>query len=259
MLGLPDHIRACLFDLDGVITRTATVHAAAWKRMFDAFLQARDGAGFRPFDVHADYDEYVDGKPREAGVRDFLASRNITLPEGEPTDGPDQETVYGLGNRKNALLQQEIAEHGVDVYPGSVRYIEAVRDAGLHRVVVSSSANTKQILDVTGLAPLFEGRVDGVTLAEEHLKGKPAPDSFLAGAKLVGVGPDAAVVFEDALAGVQAGRAGHFGYVVGVDRVGQADALRARGADVVVDDLADLLDAPDPAPQQPVVVKPTGS
>jgi beta-phosphoglucomutase family hydrolase len=243
MLGLPDPIRVCLFDLDGVLTRTATVHAAAWKQMFDGFLQAREGDDFRPFDTDRDYDEYVDGKPREDGVRDFLASRNITLPQGSPQDGADVETIHGLGARKNDILLREIAEHGVEVYEGSVRYLKAARDAGLGRFVVSSSANTRQVLDVTGLAELVQGRVDGVTLAEEHLRGKPAPDSFLAGARLAGVEPCAAAVFEDALAGVAAGRAGRLGFVVGVDRVGQADALREHGADVVVRDLAELLEA----------------
>jgi beta-phosphoglucomutase family hydrolase len=246
VLGLPDHISVCLFDLDGVLTQTAKVHCAAWKRIFDAFLAARDGSDYRPFDPEADYDEYVDGKPREDGVRDFLASRGITLPEGSPADAPDQNTVYGLGNRKNEELQRRIAEDGVEVYDGSVRYLKAARQAGLRRVVVSSSANSAQVLQVTGLAELVEGRIDGVTLRERQLRGKPAPDSFLAGAELVGAQPGAAAVFEDALSGVAAGRAGNFGYVIGVDRVGQADALREHGADLVVRDLAELLDPQAP-------------
>jgi beta-phosphoglucomutase family hydrolase len=244
MLGLPEHITTCLFDLDGVLTQTAKVHCAAWKDTFDAFLRQRDGDGFTPFDPVHDYDDYVDGKPREDGVRDFLASRAITLPEGSPTDPPDADTVYGLGNRKNVDLLARIQRDGVEVYDGSVRYLRAVAAAGLHRVVVSSSANTETVLHVTGLDQLFEGRIDGLTLQSEHLRGKPAPDSFLAGAKLVGARPDESVVFEDALAGVEAGRAGRFGWVVGVDRVGQAAELKQHGADVVVTDLAQLLETP---------------
>jgi beta-phosphoglucomutase family hydrolase len=242
MLGLPDHITTCLFDLDGVLTQTATVHDAAWKRTFDALLRQRDGAAFTPFDPVRDYDDYVDGKPREAGVRDFLASRGITLPEGRPSDPPEANTVYGVGNRKNVELIARIREDGVQVYEGSVRYLKAAKAAGLHRVVVSSSANTEMVLKTTGLADLVEGRVDGVTLQTEHLAGKPAPDSYLAGAKLVGASPAESAVFEDALSGVQAGRAGRFGWVIGVDRVGQAAELKQHGADVVVTDLAQLLE-----------------
>jgi beta-phosphoglucomutase family hydrolase len=241
-LGLPDQIEVCLFDLDGVLTDTASVHAAAWQHMFDGFLRARHGAGFRPFDPHDDYDRYVDGKPREDGVRDFLRSRGIELPDGSPDDGPEQNTVYGLGNRKNAEVQRRIAEDGVKVFDGSRRYLQAAVAAGLRRFVVSSSANTGLVLRVTGLDQLVEGQIDGNTLAEEHLPGKPKPDSFLAGAALAGAAPANAAVFEDALAGVAAGRAGNFGYVVGVDRVGQADELRAHGADTVVTDLAELLE-----------------
>jgi beta-phosphoglucomutase family hydrolase len=252
VLGLPDDIQACLFDMDGVLTKTAAVHAAAWKQAFDEFLRKRaqaDGSPFVPFDIHDDYDEYVDGKPREDGVRDFLASRHITLPEGQPDDPPAADTVYGLGNRKNQLLLQKIAKDGVQVYDGSVRYLEAAQAAGLRRAVVSSSANTKQVLDVTGLAHFFEVRVDGVTVARNHLHGKPAPDTYLDAARQLGVEPAHAAVFEDALSGVEAGRAGHFGYVVGVDRVGQAAALAAHGADRVVKDLGDLLDTDQPAHQ----------
>jgi beta-phosphoglucomutase family hydrolase len=246
VLGLPDDIQACLFDMDGVLTKTAVVHAAAWKQMFDEFLRKRaqaDGTPFVPFDIHDDYDDYVDGKPREDGVRDFLASRHITLPDGQPDDPPAADTVYGLGNRKNQLLLAKIAQDGVQVYDGSVRYLEAATKAGLRRAVVSSSANTKQILDVTGLAHYFEVRVDGLTVTEQHLHGKPAPDTYLDAARQLGIEPAHAAVFEDALSGVEAGRAGHFGYVVGVDRVGQAAALAADGADRVVQDLGDLLDA----------------
>jgi beta-phosphoglucomutase family hydrolase len=243
--GLPDGVRACLFDLDGVITRTATVHAKAWKEMFDAFLRERaerSGEAFAPFDIHDDYDRYVDGLPRADGVRTFLRSRGIELPEGTPDDPPDAVTVNGLGNRKNEIVQRRIRQDGVEVYGGSVRYLHAVRDGGIRTAVVSSSANTQEVLQVTGLADLFDARVDGLVARERHLPGKPKPDTFLAGAAELGLGPAQAAVFEDALAGVEAGRAGGFGLVVGVDRVGQADALREHGADVVVTDLADLLE-----------------
>jgi beta-phosphoglucomutase family hydrolase len=246
-LGLPDGIRACLFDLDGVLTQTAKVHNAAWKEMFDAFLHSREGEGFRPFDPGDDYARYVDGKPRYDGVRSFLESRGIQLPEGESDDPPDAETVRGLGNRKNEILKRRIHEDGVDAYEGSVRYLRAVRDAGLRTAVVSSSANCRDVVAAAGLEDLLDERVDGVTAEQEHLRGKPAPDTFLAGARAVGVDPAAAAVFEDALAGVEAGRAGDFGLVVGVDRAGQADALREHGADVVVEDLAELLDRPSGA------------
>ncbi|HZQ78803.1 MAG TPA: beta-phosphoglucomutase family hydrolase [Acidimicrobiia bacterium] len=245
MLGLPDGIRAGLFDLDGVLTKTATVHAAAWKEMFDDFLRARaaeTGRPFVPFDLHEDYDRYVDGKKRADGVRSFLASRGIELPEGSPDDPPAAATIHGLGNRKNELVLARMAD-GVEVYPGSVRYVEALRDAGLPRAVVSSSANTKTVLAVTGLDKLFDTVVDGVVADRENLAGKPAPDTFLAAARRLGVPPEQAAVFEDALAGVEAGRAGKFGCVVGVDRVGQADDLRRHGADVVVTDLAELAGA----------------
>jgi beta-phosphoglucomutase family hydrolase len=249
VLGLPDDIQACLFDMDGVLTKTAAVHAAAWKQAFDEFLRKRaqaDGTPFVPFDIHDDYDDYVDGKPREDGVRDFLASRHITLPDGQPADPPAADTVYGLGNRKNELLLQKIAQDGVQVYDGSVRYLEAAQKAGLHRAVVSSSANTQQVLAVTGLAHFFEVRVDGVTVVQQHLHGKPAPDTYLDAARQLGIEPAHAAVFEDALSGVEAGQAGHFGYVVGVDRVGQAAALAAHGADRVVEDLGDLLTTDQP-------------
>jgi beta-phosphoglucomutase family hydrolase len=244
-LGLPDGIEACLFDLDGVLTDTARVHAAAWKQMFDEFLRGRaeqTGEPFVPFDAVQDYDEYVDGKPRYDGVRSFLAARGIELPEGEQEDPAAKETVHGLGNRKNELVLALLERDGVEPYEGSVRYVKAVREAGLQRAVVSSSANTRQVLEAAGLADLFEVRVDGIVAQEEHLKGKPAPDTFLAAAQKLGVEAAAAAVFEDALAGVAAGKAGRFGFVVGVDRAGQADALREHGADTVVSDLAELLE-----------------
>jgi beta-phosphoglucomutase family hydrolase len=238
-LRLPDAIRACLFDMDGVLTETATVHAAAWKEMFDAFLERRGAEP--PFDEVRDYDEYVDGKPRYDGVRGFLASRHIELPEGSPDDPPDAETVCGLGNAKNEIVQRLIRERGVEAFAGSVRFVEAARKAGLRTAVVSSSANTHEILESAKIAELFETVVDGHTIDERHLHGKPAPDSFLAAAEVLGVPPAEAAVFEDALAGVEAGRAGAFGCVVGVDRGNGADALRQHGADVVVEDLAELL------------------
>lgn len=241
VLGLPDGVLACLFDLDGVLTDTAAVHAAAWKHTFDEFLSDRDGPGFQPFDSMSDYERYVDGKPRSDGVRDFLAARGISLPEGSPDDPDTALTVHGLGNRKNAELNRRITSDGVRVFDGSRRYLQAAEQAGLRRIVVSSSANTELVLRTTGLDRYVEGRIDGNTLAERGLAGKPAPDSFLAGAELAGVSPAQAAVFEDALAGVAAGRAGSFGCVVGVDRVGQADQLRESGADLVVGDLAELL------------------
>lgn len=243
-LGLPDGINACLFDLDGVLTQTAKVHAAAWKQMFDDYLRQRaerEGAEFVPFDAHDEYDAYVDGKPRADGVRSFLTSRGITLPDGSPDDPPDAETVAGLGTRKNELVLKLIAERGVEPYQGSVRYAEAARDRGFRRAVVSSSTNCRAVLEAAGILDLFEEIVDGHVAEQRGLAGKPAPDTFLEGARVLGVSPAEAVVFEDALAGVEAGRAGNFGYVVGVDRVGQAEALARHGADRVVSDLAELL------------------
>jgi beta-phosphoglucomutase family hydrolase len=245
VLGLPDGVRAGLFDLDGVLTSTAKVHAAAWKKMFDAYLEersARTGDAFVPFDVQADYGTYVDGKPRAAGTRDFLASRGIELSEGGNDDPPTAETIKGLGTRKNEIVLRLIREMGVEAYPGSVRYLNCARDAGLARIVVSSSTNCRDVLAVAGLDELIDGVVDGVYAEQAHLRGKPAPDTFLAGAELAAVTPGEAAVFEDALAGVEAGRAGSFRYVVGVDRVGHVDALRDHGADVVVRDLEELLD-----------------
>jgi beta-phosphoglucomutase family hydrolase len=246
VLGLPDGVTACLFDLDGVLTQTAKVHDAAWKQTFDDYLRARadqTGEPFKEFDADADYNEYVDGKPRYDGVRSFLESRGITLPEGTPSDPPDAQTVCGIGNRKNDLVLKMIKQDGVEAYDGSVRYLKAARDAGLRRAVVSSSANCQDVLEAAGIQDLFEARIDGQVADEQHLKGKPAPDTFLAGARALGVAPAQAVVFEDAVAGVQAGHDGEFGYVVGVDRLGHghADALRQHGATIVVQDLSELL------------------
>ena len=243
MLGLPNGVTACLFDLDGVLTDTAAVHAAAWKRTFDELLVERSeasGCAQRPFD-HADYLAYVDGKPRQDGVRDFLNSRDIHLPEGELDDPPGSQTINAVGNRKNVDVLDAIRGGRVEVFEGSVRYLKAARAAGLRRAVVSSSANTADVLAVTGMDAYVELRVDGVTIREEGLLGKPNPDTFLRAAALLGVEPAHAAVFEDAIAGVQAGRAGCFGAVVGVDRVGQAAALRENGADIVVNDLSELL------------------
>jgi beta-phosphoglucomutase family hydrolase len=245
VLGLPDGTGACLFDLDGVLTKTAVVHNAAWKEMFDAYLQERSrrtGEPFVPFDPGRDYDEYVDGKPRADGTRSFLASRGIELPEGSDDDPPSAETIHGLGTRKNEIVLRRIREDGVEAYESSVRYVRAARDAGLCRAVVSSSANCRDVLVAAGIEDLFEARIDGVVAGRERLRGKPAPDTFLAAARALGLGPLAAAVFEDALAGVEAGRGGSFRFVVGVDRTGQADALKKHGADVVVADLAELLD-----------------
>jgi beta-phosphoglucomutase family hydrolase len=246
-LGLPVGIRACLFDLDGVLTQTAKLHAAAWKKTFDAFLSeraARSGEQLVPFDEVADYDDYVDGKPRAEGVRSFLAARGIELPEGLPSDGPEAETIHGLGNRKNELVLALIHDQGIEAYEGSIRYVRAVRAAGLLRAVVSSSTNTSEVLAAAAIDDLFEVEIDGLVAEREHLQGKPAPDTFLAAARELRVSADRAAVFEDALAGVAAGRAGGFGFVVGVDRVGQGEELRRRGADIVVSDLAELLERP---------------
>lgn len=245
-LGLPSSIHACLFDLDGVLTETATLHAKAWQRMFDGFLSARARSGgqpFVPFDVVRDYDLYVDGKPREDGTRSFLASRGIELPQGTDDDPATAETIQGLAKRKNGILLALMREQGVKAYPGSVRYVRAVKSAGLRTAVVSSSENCHEMLIASGIEDLFDARIDGVVAVERHLAGKPAPDTFLAAARALGVTPTQAAVFEDALAGVAAGHAGRFGFVVGVDRVGQADELRRHGADVVVTDLAALMEA----------------
>lgn len=243
-IGLPEGMTTCLFDLDGVITKTAVVHGAAWKEMFDAYLATRSDLSAdqtRPFDPRGDYDRFVDGKPRYDGVRSFLSSREITLPDGDPDDAPETETVSGLGNRKNVLVTELIERDGVEAYPGSVKYLDAVKAAGMRIAVVSSSANCRAILTSCGLLDYFEEIMDGVVAAERGIPGKPAPDTFLAAAKDLGASVAESVVYEDALAGVQAGREGNFGYVVGVDRVGQRSELLEHGASIVVDDLEELL------------------
>lgn len=245
MLGIPDRSRACLFDLDGVLTQTASVHAAAWKEMFDNFLRqwaAEHSQRFVPFDPVTEYDKYVDGRSRANGTRTFLQSRGIDLPEGSDADPLGAPTIAGLSALKNQIVLRKMADDGVAVYPGSVRYLHAVAEAWLARAVVSASANCRQVLTAAGLSDQFDVIVDGIVAKRDHLASKPAPDTYLAAARALGVPPSEGVVYEDAQAGVQAGRAGHFGWVVGVDRVGQADELREAGADVVVKDLAELLD-----------------
>jgi beta-phosphoglucomutase family hydrolase len=243
-LGLPPTISACLFDLDGVLTQTARVHAVAWKTTFDGFLKQRaerTGEWFKPFDPVADYDEYVDGKPREDGVRSFLASQRITLPEGSEDDPPEADTIHGLGNRKDQLFLHLIRTHGVETYEGSVRYLHAAKDAALKVAVVTSSRNCSEVLRAARLEGIFDAQVDGIVAHARRLAGKPAPDTYLEAARMLGATASGSVVYEDALAGVEAGRAGGFGLVVGVDRAGQATALRQHGADVVVKDLAELI------------------
>jgi beta-phosphoglucomutase family hydrolase len=245
VLDLPDTITACLFDLDGVLTQTEKVHARAWKQMFDEYLRCRterSGEPFQEFRLPEDYEQFVDGKPRDDGVRSFLESRGIEIPLGTPADPADAETIHGLGNRKNDLVLALIGEHGVERYEGSVRFVECARESGLRTAVVSSSTNCQDVLAAAGIEDLFEVGVDGTVAEREHLAGKPAPDTFLAAARALDTEPPHAAVFEDAIAGVQAGRAGNFGWVVGVDRIGHAEALREHGADVVVKDLSELLE-----------------
>ncbi len=234
---------AAIFDLDGVVTRTARVHAAAWKQVFDEYLTrraSREGGPLAPFDAEEDYRRYVDGKPREDGVRSFLASRGIELPHGKPDDPEDRETVCGLGNRKNGCFRQALRERGVEPFESTIRFIHALRGSGLKTAVVSSSQNCVDVLEAAGIRNLFDAKVDGMDLLEKGLRGKPSPDMFLHAAALLRVSPDRAMVFEDAIAGVQAGRAGRFGLVIGVDRSGQADRLRAEGAGLVIEDLGAL-------------------
>jgi beta-phosphoglucomutase family hydrolase len=244
MLSTAGAMEAWLFDLDGVLTDTASVHAAAWQRTFDELLARRAGVGepFTPFDPVADYEHFVDGRPRLDGVRSFLASRDIHLAEGGPDDGPDRETVSGVGRMKNELVLRMLAEIGVAAFPGSVALVRALRAAGRRVAVVSASENCAAVLDAAGIADLFDVRVDGQVTAEYGLAGKPAPDTYLYAARQLGTAPRRAAVVEDAPAGVASGRAGHFGLVVGVSRGASADELLRSGADVVVSDLAELLD-----------------
>lgn len=249
------HFDAVIFDLDGVITRTATIHAAAWRQLFDDYLlerAGRTGEPFVPFDEKADYLTYVDGKPRYDGVKSFLHSRGIEIPFGEPTDAPEEETCCGLGNRKNRFFQAHLQKHGVEVFESTISLVRQLRQAGFHTAVISSSKNCKPILEAAHIADLFEERVDGVESERIGLKGKPAPDIFLEAAKRLGVSPDRSIVVEDALSGVEAGRSGRFGCIVGVDRDNQEANLKEHGADVVVKDLADL-DIAEKAPQAPII------
>jgi len=242
---------AFLFDLDGVVTRTASVHAVAWKRLFDDYLEHRaraKGALFVPFDPVIDYQEYVDGRPREAGVQSFLAARGISLPPGSPDDGPEVETLNGLGNRKDQYFIQTLAQHGVEVYEGTVSFIRDARARGVRTAIVSSSQNCGAVVDAAGINQLFDVRVDGIDLRRLGLAGKPAPDMFLEAARRLKTPPTRAVVFEDALVGVEAGRAGRFRLVVGIGRGDHAVELRAHGADIVVADLRELSLAEQSAP-----------
>jgi beta-phosphoglucomutase family hydrolase len=235
---------AVLFDLDGVITDTANLHATCWKQMFDEYLEKRarqKGEAFRPFDVASDYRLHVDGKPRFDGVRDFLKSRGIELPEGNPEDPAEVETVCGLGNRKNELVNHVIAEVGVEPYEGSVKFIHQLRCNGFKIGVVTSSQNCTAVLKSAKLDKLFDVQVDGNTIHAQRLAGKPAPDTFLRAAKLIGVEPTRAVVVEDALSGVEAGFAGNFGLVIGIARKGNVEELKNHGADLVVHDLGELV------------------
>jgi len=231
------NIKALVLDMDGVITQTAKVHAQAWKRMFDDYLLRRgkqEGKAYEPLSIATDYRQYIDGIPRYDGVRNFLASRSIILPEGTPEDAPGVETVAGLGNLKNQYFQEVLHSNGVEPYPDTVAWLQQQRAQGLRTAVISASKNCKAILASAGLEDFFEVRVDGVVSAEKGLKGKPAPDIFLEAARQLGVRPQEAAVFEDALAGVQAGKAGGFALVVGVDRTDDAAGLKKHGADLVI-------------------------
>ena len=239
-----DHFDAVLFDLDGVLTDTAGVHAACWKQMFDEYLAqraARTNEPFQAFDIETDYRLYVDGKPRFDGVRDFLRSRGIHLPEGTPGDPPGTETVCGLGNRKNEMVGRAIASGAVRAYVGSVAWVRRLRGDGMKTAVVSSSHNCEAVLKAAGIADLFDERVDGKVADRVGLAGKPDPETFLTAARRLGVDPKRAVVVEDAISGVRAGRQGGFGLVIGVARHDNADELKAHGADVVVADLGEML------------------
>jgi beta-phosphoglucomutase family hydrolase len=236
---------AVLLDLDGVITDTANIHAACWKQMFDEYLEkraAQRGEAFRPFDLATDYRLYVDGKPRFDGVRDFLTSRGIQLPEGNPDDPPQVETVGGLGNRKNDLVNEVIEDRGAEPYEGSVQFIRHLRRHGFKIAVVTSSQNCTAVLKAAKLDAFFDVRVDGNVIHAQRLAGKPAPDTFLMAANLLGVEPTRTVVIEDAISGIQAGSAGKFGLVIGVARKGNVEELKHYGAHLVVNDLGELVD-----------------
>ncbi len=240
-----DQYDAVLFDLDGVITNTANLHATCWKQMFDEYLRKRApqrGEAFRPFDVATDYRLYVDGKPRFDGVRDFLTSRGIQLPEGAPDDSAEMETVCGLGNRKNERVNHVLAGRGVEPYEGTVRFIQQLRHHGFKIAVVTSSEHCKSILKAAGLDALFEAQVDGQTIHMLHVAGKPAPDTYLLAAKLLGIEPARSIVVEDAISGVEAGANGNFGLVIGVARKGNAEELQHHGANLVVNDLSELVE-----------------
>ena len=244
-----DRLAAVIFDMDGVVTDTASIHAAAWKQMFDAYLRERSqrsGEPFRPFDIDTDYRRYVDGKPRYDGVRDFLHARGIILPEGTSADVPGTETVRGLGNRKDQAFLAHIAEHGVEPYPGTIALVRWLRGQGVGVAIISASRNLNEVLDAAGIGDLFEVRVDGIEAERLGLAGKPAPDVFLEAARRLRAEPSEAAILEDALAGVEAGRRGGFRLVSGVDRTGHADELRAHGADVVVADPGELLASAQP-------------
>jgi HAD superfamily hydrolase (TIGR01509 family) len=255
-LAIPGTIRACLFDVDGLLRQSPRLHAQAWKLMFDGFLRTRaqrTGEPFVPFDPVEDYEQYVDGRPRYDGVRTFLAARRIKVPEGRPNDPPGAETITALGDRKNQFFLGLIRSGGVKPYAGSVRFVRAVRKAGLLTAVVSTSANCLDVLVAAGIDDLFDERVDGVVAERHCLRGKPASDTYLFAARALGAEPAQAAVFDDTLAGLTAGRAGRFGFVVGIDRVDQADELRAHGADVVVGDLEELIE--DRAPVRQAVIR----
>lgn len=238
-----NRVQAVIFDTDGVITDTAAVHAAAWKQLFDSFLEQRAQAAgdeFVPFDPDEDYRRYVDGKPRYDGVASFLESRGISLPRGEPDDPPSVETICGLGNQKNQFFVNHLRTQGVKAFSSTVEFIHELQALGIHTAVISASKNCKEVLEAAGVLGLFEVRVDGVVSAELGLAGKPDPAVFLEAARRLGVPTADAAVVEDAIAGVEAGRRGEFGLVVGVDRTGHPDELAAGGADIVVSDLSEL-------------------
>lgn len=238
-----DRYDAAILDMDGVITNSARTHAAAWKKMFDEYLQGlnkKDSHEPEPFDPEDDYFRYVDGKPRYEGTKSFLESRQITLPRGSPDDPPDRETVSGLGNRKNRYFLKHLEKNGVDYYQGAVDLVKGVKDKGIKVAVISSSRNAKTVLDAAGIRSLFPVIIDGVYMAEKGLKGKPDPDIFLEAAKRLDTSPDRAMVFEDAASGVKAAKAGGFALVVGIDRTGKNRDLKKSGADMIVRDLSEI-------------------